>query len=226
MSSSCLVRSAHGETGTVLLSTLLVLSLMSAVALALLAAVRVSVERSAQLDATAQADLYARGAGDFVASQVGALAGVDADILNVRLQDSETITLPFENGAIQVVVSDGSHCLSLSGDPEPLQPRFEALMQGLGVDPARAARIAAATSDWVDPDSQTRPGGAEDGVYLGRTVERDGIGPHRTANVPFQSVVELRAVDGMDEPLFQTLLPHLCLGTPGAEPRFNINTAR
>jgi general secretion pathway protein K len=92
-------------------------------------------------------------------------------------------------------------------------------MQSLGIDQNRASRIAAAAVDWVDVDSQTRPGGAEDGIYLSRTQA------HRTANVPMQSVTELRAINDMDEPLFRTLLPHLCIGTPGTRTAFNIDTA-
>ncbi|MGB3454966.1 MAG: type II secretion system minor pseudopilin GspK [Litorimonas sp.] len=215
------------DDGTVLLSTLLVLSLMSAVALALLATVQTSVTRTAQLGAAAQADLYARGAADFVQSQMDAIGGTDDALLNARLAQPESFTLPFENGAIIATVSDGTHCFRLSAlstsngtGSDTAQARFQSLMEAVGVDRNRAARIAAAAVDWVDTDSETRPGGAEDGPYLSR---RDG--PHRTANVPMQSVTELRAVEGMDEALFRLLLPHVCIGAPGVPTPFNINTA-
>jgi len=218
------------EEGTVLLSTLLVMSLMSAVALALLMTVRTSVTRTSALNAQAQIDLYAQGARDFARSQLALITGTPAAALNTQLTAGQPIVLPFENGSITMAVSDGSHCFRLSAlsssagiGSDPAQQRFTSLMQSLGLDPSRADRIAAAAVDWVDTDSQARPGGAEDGTYLSR-IDAQG-GPHRTANVPMESSAELRAVDGMDEALFRTLLPHVCIGTAGAQTQFNIDTA-
>lgn len=221
-------RETKGEAGTVLLSTLLVLSLMSAVTLAFLTTLRLSVTRTAELDARAQSDLYARGALDFVQSRLGDLAGADGTLLNAQFQEPVLIDLPFENGSISVAVTDGTQCFRLSAlsdasgvGSDAAQSRFSALMEALGVDSGRARRIAAAATDWVDQDQQTRPGGAEDGIYQSRTDL-----PHRTANVPMVSVSELRAVDGMDETLFRVLRPHLCLGEVGVPTRFNLNTAQ
>lgn len=218
------------DEGTVLLSTLLVLSLMSAVALALLATVRVSVIRTGDLSARSQADLYSQGARDFAQSQLDLIAGSEGAALNTQLLSSEPIVLPFDNGSITMVVSDGSHCLRLSAlstvdgiGSDTAQQRFNSLMQSLGVDAGRASRIAAAAVDWVDADSQARPGGAEDGTYLSRQTANGG--PHRTANVPMESVTELRAINEMDETLFRLLLPHVCIGTAGAVTQFNIDTA-
>ena len=216
------------EAGTVLLSTLLVLSLMSAVTLALLGTLRVSITRTAELQSRAQADLYARGAQDFVESQLDALADIDPAVLNSQLQEPQLNVLPFENGSLSVSVMDGTHCFRLSAlsnsagaGSDAAQSRFSALMQVVGVDPNRADRIAASAVDWVDADQQQRPGGAEDGTYQSRLSL-----PHRTANVPMESVSELRAVDGMDETLFKALRPHLCIGQTGLPTRFNLDTAR
>lgn len=214
------------EDGTVLLSTLLVLSLMSAVALALLTTVRTSVVRTAVLNDRSQADLYAQGARDFAQSQLERIGRVEGAALNTQLSRGDPIVLPFDNGSITMRISDGSHCFRLSAlsnsagvGSDTAQQRFTSLIQTVGLDPSRAARIAAAAVDWVDRDSQARPDGAEDGTYLSRPE------PHRTANVPMQSVTELRAVNDMDEALFRLLLPHLCLGTPGTPTLFNIDTA-
>ncbi|MEM7728391.1 MAG: type II secretion system minor pseudopilin GspK [Pseudomonadota bacterium] len=216
------------EEGTVLLSTLLVLSLMSAVALALLSTLRLSVARAAELDAIAQADLYAQGAQDFVQSQLDQIAGTDPVLLNARLRESEVVLLPFENGQIALTLSDGTHCLRLSAlsgsngvGLSAGELRLAALVEAVGADAIRARRVAAAATDWVDRDGQPRPDGAEDGAYMARRPVA-----YRTANVPMQSVTELRAVEGMDETLFRELLPHVCIGRPGVTSRFNINSAQ
>ena len=223
-------RDIRDDDGTVLLSTLLVLSLMSAVALALLTTLRTSVTRSAVLEAQAQADLYAQGARDFAASQMESVARIDPAPLNARLTESEPIILPFENGSMTLAVSDGTHCFRLSAlsdttgqGSDTARLRFTALMTALSLDPGTAERIAAASVDWVDADSQTLPGGAEDGIYM--STPQSAGGPHRTANVPMVSVSELRAVEGMNEAIFRLLLPHLCIGETGVPTRFNIETA-
>lgn len=227
-------RARSDEDGTVLLSTLLVLSLMSAVALALLATVRTSVVRTSALNARSQADLYAQGARDFAQSQIDLVAGVEGAALNAQLRSGDPIVLPFDNGSITLAVSDGTHCFRLSAlssgaglGSDTAQQRFTSLMRAIGVDQSRASSIAAAAVDWVDTDSQTRAGGAEDGTYLSRQAAQTGKGggPHRTANVPMQSVTELRAINDMDEALFRRLLPHVCIGTPGTQTSFNIDTA-
>lgn len=222
------------EDGTVLLSTLLVMSLMSAVALALLATVRTSVVRTGELAARAQADLYAQGAEDFVQSQLDIVSSLDGAALNAQLTTGAPIVLPFDNGSITMAVSDGSHCFRLSAlsstagvGSDTAQGQFASLMQAVGIDASRAARLAATAVDWVDMDTQTRPGGAEDGTYLSRQARPNSqdVGPHRTANVAMTSVTELRAIDDMDEGLFRTLLPHLCIGITGKQTQFNIDTA-
>ena len=215
------------EEGTVLLSTLLVLSLMSAVALALLATLQSSITHAGTVNARAQVALYAQGAQEFSQAQIQQLAGMESTQLNQFLSQAEPYVLPFDNGSISLRVSDGTQCFRLSAlsdstgqgqDSERM--RFEALLVLLGVDQGQASRIAAAALDWVDRDSQLSPGGAEDGTYLSRAL------PHRTANVPMQSVTELRAVEGMTEDLFQQLLPYLCIGETGTPTQFNIDGAQ
>lgn len=215
----------ENDEGTVLLSTLLVLSLMSAVAIALLASLTLSTRRTADFNDHSQVDLYTQGAEDFARAQLAELGTIDSDMM-IALSQAEPITLPFENGLIRVSVSDGTHCLRLSGltdangvGNDTTRRQFADLLTQLEVNPNRASRLAAAAVDWVDNDQTPTPGGAEDGAYLLRTP------PHRTADSPLQSVAELRSLDGMDEELFQRLRPFVCLGTIGSGTRFNINTA-
>ena len=215
------------EEGTVLLSTLLVLSLMSAVAIALLATLRLSVERAATIRDYAQTDLYAQGAQDFARLRIEGLAELDGPRQNAALAAAEPIVLPFENGSITAVVRDGSHCFRLSdladagGRPDPVATaRLARLMGYVWDDPFLGERMAAVAADWSDADSETLPGGAEDGVYLSRPL------PHRTANTLMVSESELRALDGMTEAMFQALRPHVCIGVLGRPTRFNIDSAQ
>ena len=214
------------EDGTVLLATLLVLSLMSAVAIALLATLRLSVERATTARDMAQADLYADGAEQFARYQIDQLADLEGPQINRLLTTAEPIVLPFENGAITAVMRDGTHCFRLS-DLADAGGRANAqatdqlgrLMGIVWNDRFLGERMAAVATDWSDADSVSLPGGAEDGVYLSRPL------PHRTANALMVSESELRALDGMTEAMFQALRPHVCIGTLQLPTRFNIETA-
>lgn len=88
-------------------------------------------------------------------------------------------------------------------DPTPTQPAFglvdEAAKLNLNAAPATVLaalprmtpELAAAIVDWRDSDSEPGEGGAEDETYS-RLYP-----PYRTKNAPFESVEELRLVQGM-----------------------------
>lgn len=220
------MRARRKDEGTVLLSTLLALSLMSAVTLGLLAALRGTVSTAQRLQDAAQADLYASGARDFALAQAARLASLDGPTRNAAVLGLQPIVLPFEGGAITAAVRDGTHCLRLSGlvgeggtrDDAEVR-RFAALLEGTGLGPTEAQAIAGAAADYADANSERGPDGAEDGVYLYRDP------PHRTANTAFSSIWELRAVDGVTEDIFRAVRPFLCIGAPGEGSAFNIDTA-
>jgi len=91
--------------------------------------------------------------------------------------------------------------------------RFERLLRVLGLDSAIAARAA----DWIDADSQTRSGGAEDLQLL------QSQPPRRAANQAFVDVSELRALPGVDATVFNRLAPFVCALPP--DHAINLNTA-
>ena len=78
-------------------------------------------------------------------------------------------------------------------------------------------RIVDSTIDWIDPDTDTQPGGAEDDAYTGSQV------PYRTANVPFIDVSEFSAVRGVTPAVFAALAPFIT-ALP-ARTAINVNTA-
>ena len=92
--------------------------------------------------------------------------------------------------------------------------RLQRLLQVLRLDP----NIAAAVRDWIDPDADPSPGGAEDLQYASAAP------PHRAANRPFAHVSGLRLVRGVDADAFAVLQPHVC-ALPDPAARINLNTA-
>ena len=91
--------------------------------------------------------------------------------------------------------------------------QFEALLAGLSIDTAYAARLV----DWIDTDDQpTFPGGAEDGFYLAQQP------PHRVPNLLLTSISELLSM-GMDRASYQRLAPFVTALPP--DTKLNICTA-
>lgn len=127
--------------------------------------------------------------------------------------------LPYEGGTIAAVIGDAQARFNLnnlvrSGKPSaPDVGVFQKLLQLEGLDPG----LAEAVVDWIDIDSETRPGGAEDTEYLSNSP------PYRAANQPLTSVDELRLVQGFTPAIVEVLRPYIVvLPEPTA---INVNTA-
>jgi len=215
------------ERGTVLLTTLLVMAVMAAVSVAIIDDIRFAVKRIINVGDYAQTDWYVKGAEDFAASYISQTLGPLPEVAqNQALLQPQTFTFPFEGGVMTLNVRDGTHCFSLGSlvDAEGRQNsvgirQFASLLTALGWPNNEAFNQGTILADWIDRDTQRTPNGAEDGDYLRRNP------PHRTANVPLASVMELRALEGMTEELYQSIRPFLCARGAGELTQFNIDTA-
>ncbi len=196
----------EGETGAVLLTTLLVMSVMAMVAVSIMDDVRFALKRTANVEAYAQADWYMQGAEDYAQTYLQSLLQTtEPAALNAGLAVAEPIILPIEGGAITLRVEDGSDCISLGGLSENSGRKlFRQVLETAGWDSLSAANFTSVAADWVDADTQALPGGAEDYVYLGQSPA------YRAANAPFSSVGELRALSTMTEEKFTALRPFVC----------------
>jgi general secretion pathway protein K len=129
-------------------------------------------------------------------------------------------TLPVEGGTIRVSVEDAQGRFNLNnlvrnnvGYPADIAV-LQRLLQELKLDPS----IVHALVDWIDPDNNASPGGAEDIDYL------NGEPPYRAADRPLASVEELRLVRGFDAKTVATLAPFVTV-LPLATATVNVNTA-
>ena len=215
------------EKGTVLLTTLLIMAVMAAVAVAIIDDIRFAVKRTINVGDYAQVDWYLKGGEDFTRSYIqGTLQSLSDAEKNIALAAPQDFAFPFEGGAMSINVRDGGHCFSLGGlvseegTANAVGVRqFRQLLIAVGAGEAEAERISDVVVDWVDIDTQRLSNGAEDGTYLGASPA------HRTANAPLASVMELRNLSGFDEDLYQSLRPFLCARAGGSATQFNIETA-
>lgn len=104
---------------------------------------------------------------------------------------------------------------------------FIRLLQTLGdqdyqVSESDAIAITEAIVDWLDKDRE--PAGfncGEDDAYY----NIDGRQPHRTPNLPFSSVSELRLICNIPPLLYERLTPHVTAWPASGKTTININTA-
>jgi len=228
------------DKGAVLLTTLLIMAIMSALAVAMMSDIRAALLRSGNMSAHAQADWYMKAAEDFAKSYIETnyltLSTIEK---NTALKQPIYNEIPIEDGLMRLIVFDGTQCLPLNAvtapsfdddfgsddDAENQNQKatdFGRILQRLLVDTGMAdidaSNLRAAIVDWQDADQQVSNGGAEDYTYLGLTPA------YRTPNSPVRTVSELRAVRGMNEDIYKLISPYLCAGSAQRQAKININT--
>ena len=219
-------RSIKNDRGTVLLTTLLIMTVMAAITLALMEDIQLAVKRTINVQAYSQADWQADGAEDFVLAYLKAdFAALAPEAKAAFLQSRTPLVLPTPDGEITLTLKDASQCFNLNALVQETGERndnakleFEQLGELLGLPPNQATALASALIDWQDADQRQSTGGAEDGTYLRKDP------PYRTADTALRSPEELRALHGMDEDLWELFRPFVCTGGAGILPKVNVNS--
>lgn len=132
------------------------------------------------------------------------------DMTRRWVPDGRPNRVDFEGYSLEVRVLDESAKVDLNvATPELLI----GLMTAVGTDYDRARALAGAIADFRDADNLLTPeGGAEDPQYSAADL------PYGAKDRPFESVTELRQVLGMDQALYEKLLPHVTVYTGLARP--------
>ena len=115
--------------------------------------------------------------------------------------------------AYLVRVADAGTRLDVNAASEA---ELRALLRGLRVDDAAAARLVARLLDWRDADDDPRAGGAERAAYL------DAEAPVLPPNHDLASLDDVRRLLGVDTALVSRLLPYLRVR---GSARVNVNAA-
>lgn len=201
-----------GEEGVALLTVLLLVAVMSALAVGVLDDIRFGIRRTANGEAISQARWYALGAETLARRRLVELAGDNAPVATDW--NGRTFTFPIDEGTMQGRISDGATCFNLNsvvdGMGESYRRRdlgaaqFTALLEALQVAPRTAEALTGALVDWIDSDALRETGGAEDETYA------RGAKPYRTAGALLAEVSELRAVHGFDPALYARVRPFVC----------------
>ena len=212
-----------------LLTVLLLVAVMSALAVAVLDDIRFSVRRGANARTVGQAQWYALGAEQLAQAQIARLAAANPSRTTLAGGwNGRPFVFPLEDGEIRARVRDGGNCFNLNsvvqGSLDTLTPRpqgrrqFVSLMQVLSVPRGEAEAIADALVDWIDTND-TRDGlGGEDDTYA-RTEPA-----YRTGGTLLAEVSELRALRGVTPDIYARLRPYACALPTNELSPININT--
>lgn len=211
---------AAAQRGLALVTALLVVAIASVLAVGLSYSGALNLQRLATQTRLAQSQAYARGL-EGIALRV---VSDDQKYAGVKDYPGEDWArglppLPVAGGVLTGKLTDAAGRFNINAmDPRnsdaPLaRERFARLLNALKLDPLLAPRII----DYIDPDDDTEPGGAEDAMYLRQSP------PYRAANQPIAHILELRRVIAMDDASFAKLAPYV-IALPRATP-LNINTA-
>jgi len=219
-------RTSKHERGTVLLTTLLIMTVMAAITVALMEDIRFAVKRTINVHAYAQADWQASGAEDFVSAYLQNDFAQLPPLGRAALLQSQTpLVLPTPAGAITLTLKDASQCFNLNSlindtgeNVAAAELEFVQLAELLGLPQNQAVNISKALVDWQDADQQQSQNGAEDGTYLRK------IPPYRTSDTALRGPEEMRALHGMDEDLWELFKPFVCTGAAGLRPPVNVNS--
>lgn len=220
----------EGERGAALATVLVMVSVMSMLAITIVESARFGIQRTANQEQMDQSRWYLLGAESYATSRINQyLSQSDRSALGVSDWFGQTLTLPLDQGVMQISVWDGDNCFNLNslveqaeGGPliasEGGQARFTHLLELRGVLNARP--LAITLSDWIDTDSTPGTGGAEDDAYGGSSAAY--LPPNHLMADPS----ELRFIHGFDAAVISKLASISCV-RPNAGPNtISVNTLR
>jgi general secretion pathway protein K len=147
---------------------------------------------------------------DTTRARYAAEAGLDLAVYELRksdpmmrwVGDGRPYSFGFGDADVEVKITDDSGKIDLNA---PNEQMLTNLFTARGLDPDRAQGLAAAIKDWIDPDDETTLNGAELAQYKAAGLS---YGPR---NAPFDTVLELQQVLGMNYELFSKIEPALTI---------------
>jgi general secretion pathway protein K len=217
------------ERGAALVTVLVMLSVMSALAVLVVESANISLRRAANQSELAQARWFLVGAESFAAGKLEELERRNAvSPVDQSEWQGAPFTFPLDHGAMTVTLWDGSNCFNLNSLATRSEDgRLSANARGqlqlarlLDLIDLREAdaRIVPALADWIDGDSRPAAGGAEDESY-----DRPET-PYVTANRLIADISELRHVRGFTPEIVARLSQFACVRPTEAANTLNPNT--
>ena len=215
------------EEGAALLTVLLLVAVMSALAVGVLDDIRFGLKRTANAETVGQAQWYALGAETVARARLARLTAQDPLRTPAGDWNGRWLLYPIDNGVIRARITDAGACFNLNsvvqgareqwGRRELGLGQFIALLRALDVSPRDAELLAETLADWIDTDGNRSALGGEDDAYIRAAP------PYRTSGTLLSEVSELRAIRGFTPEIYARIRPFVCaLPTADLSP-INVN---
>lgn len=217
---------SNPQTGAALLSILFIVAALAVAALIATTAIARQTDLAKAASRRTDASWAAYSAEALALSAVGELSSLtNGQLTPLSAGISEPVVFPIRGGVVSLEVTDASNCFNINalGNPDEsaatlARVAWVSLLTDLEIPTTDANSLANALADWLDADSETRQGGAEDGYYL--TLQP----AYRAANQPMDSPRELASVVGYTKALREALDPLICARPESQMKPLNINT--
>lgn len=220
----------YQETGSALLSVLLVVALMSVTALAMMDVTMASIRQAKVVDQRSRLTWQIVGAEQAGRVGVARLAQTSNGALYEGIVGLANEFVAVADDA-QIVgrIEDASNCFNLNalfGGEETDQQQtlaeanFRLLLIASGIPESDADRLTDALLDWMDRDNTQRSGGAEDSYYTNLPAS------YLTAGTRLAEISELRAIRGYNRAVTEHLTGLLCVRPDTDMSVININTLK
>lgn len=216
------------QRGAALLSVLLIVAALAVAALIATTAIARQTDLAKAASRRSDATWAAYSAEALALSAVQELSGMTSgQLTSTTVGLGETAIIPVRGGIVSLEINESENCFNINalGNPDEgaatlARLAWATLLQELDIPATDANYLANALADWLDADSNTRQGGAEDGYYL--TLQP----AYRAANQLMDSPRELASVMGYTKELREALAPLTCARPETKMTRLNINTLR
>lgn len=220
---------ARSDSGAALLTALVIVAALSALAALLLEDMGRSRRLDANLTSQMQAQWQAVGA-DAYARVIANRMEASGELTPALAAGGVRASFPMEQGLLSIEAQDASACINLNsvvsgvGDTFTLNATGAAqvheLMTGLGLSAAQSEDLVSELVRWMDTASSSSAITGDDLPY------RQGPGRYLTGGEPLSEITELRAVRGVTPEIYALLRPHVCvLPVTGPSP-VNVNVLR
>lgn len=204
--------SAIRERGAALLTTLVIVAALSAIAVAALTDMRRSQQLTSNQQSLSQAQWFAIGADAYIRVIADELVS-GALPATALAGGARKAVFPLDRGLMQISVTDGAACINLNSVVMGAGDVFErdelgagqltALMKLLSISSGDAAQAVSALVRWIDTGGGRV--GSDDAAYT-RLEPR-----YITGQEPLSEFSELRAISGFTADMVRTIRPFTCV---------------
>lgn len=202
-------RGLRGKAGFALLAVIWGTGVISLLVVSFMSTGRLRLQTASNIAGATQASYIAEGVINQAAMTLLGERDLVAQQAETTVRDGRPEYCVLAGAAIAFSIEDESGKVDLNAAPQPL---LQAMLMGLGLDKKTADNVANSIIAF-----RTTPGDDVAQMWAKQEVSEKPFGPKKA---PFETIMELDQVSGIDAALFRSMLPFVTVQsrTPGVDP--------